>query len=269
MLGVIRGIPRQGGAITRGAARTSWPRRSQPTRWPRQQPRSMRLHGAERCRARGRLGSSGGPYRTRAISPTTATAIGLSTMRICLAPRWYTSLRPRSPGGRRRARSHRTDARCTTARWHLALRGGFWLSSGQTAFTRGMSWTRCAGWKGWIHGSPSALERGAAVYLSDFFDTDGRPRLWRGKRYPEDSHCAGTGLTVLTRLVARDSVSPEAVRRLAQYTLKRLIHRDGHAVFRRYRWGTTHVRYLRWCDGPVALGLASATALFTGNRKHS
>ena len=112
---------------------------------------------------------------------------------------------------------------------------------------------------------PSALQRGVGVYLSDFFDADGRPRLWRGKRYPEDSHCAGTGLTVLTRLVARDSVPAEAVRRLAQYTLKRLIHRDGHAVFRRYRWGATRVRYLRWCDAPVALGLASAAALFTRN----
>jgi hypothetical protein len=109
---------------------------------------------------------------------------------------------------------------------------------------------------------PSAIQRGARVYLSDFFDSDGRPRLWRGKRYPEDSHSAGTGLTVLTRLVARDSIPAEAVQRLARYTLPHLLHRDGHAVFRRQRWGTTHVRYLRWCDAPVALGFASAAAFF-------
>ncbi len=116
---------------------------------------------------------------------------------------------------------------------------------------------------------PSAIERGVRAYLSDFFDACGRPRLWRGKRYPEDSHSAGTGLTVLTRLVARDSVSPEAIWRLAHYTLTYLIHKDGHAVFRRQRWGATPVRYLRWCDAPVALGLASAAALFATNTTKS
>jgi hypothetical protein len=109
----------------------------------------------------------------------------------------------------------------------------------------------------------SAIERGARVYLSDFFDAEGRARLWRGKRYPEDSHSAGTGLTVLTRLAERDLVPVEAVSRLAEYTLTHMMYRNGHAVFRRQRWGTTRVHYLRWCDAPVALGFASAAALFS------
>ncbi len=88
---------------------------------------------------------------------------------------------------------------------------------------------------------PSAIERGARVYLSDFFDAEGRARLWRGKRYPEDSHSAGTGLTVLTRLAARDVIPAEAVGRVARYTLTQLLHRNGHAVFRRQRWGATRV----------------------------
>lgn len=107
---------------------------------------------------------------------------------------------------------------------------------------------------------PLAIERGARVYLSDFFDVEGRPMLWRRKRYPEDSHSAGTGLTVLARLSARDIVPAEAVRRLASYTLRHMLHRSGHAVFRRQRWGATRVSYTRWCDAPVALGLASAAA---------
>jgi hypothetical protein len=114
---------------------------------------------------------------------------------------------------------------------------------------------------------PSAIQRGGRAYLSEFFDACGRPRLWRGKQYPEDSHSAGTGLTVLTRLAGRDSVPPQAVGQLARYTLKHFIHRDGHVVFRRQRWGATHVRYLRWCDAPVALGLASAAALLAPSTK--
>lgn len=111
---------------------------------------------------------------------------------------------------------------------------------------------------------PTAIERGARLYLSDFFDAEGRARLWRGRRYPEDSHSAGTGLTVLTRLAERDLVPAETIGRVAQYTLTHMMHRNGHAVFRRQRWGGTRVFYTRWCDAPVALGLASAAALLEG-----
>jgi len=112
---------------------------------------------------------------------------------------------------------------------------------------------------------PEAIERGARVYLSDFFDEEGRARLWRGKRYPEDSHSAGTGMTVLSRLAARGVVPAEAVGRVARYTLARLLHHNGHAVFRRERWGATRVFYMRWCDAPVALGFASAAAFLEGS----
>lgn len=107
---------------------------------------------------------------------------------------------------------------------------------------------------------PEAIGRGANAYLSGFFDIEGRAMLWRSKRYLEDSHSAGTGLTVLTRLAARDIVPAKVVERVAQYTLAHLLHRNGHAVFRRRRWGATRVCYTRWCDAPVALGFASAAA---------
>jgi hypothetical protein len=105
---------------------------------------------------------------------------------------------------------------------------------------------------------PQAIERGAHAYLSDCFDADGRAMLWHDKSYPEDSHSAGTGLTTLSRLAARSVVPGEIVYRVARYTLTRLLHDNGHAVFRRGRWGPTRVYYMRWCDAPVALGFASA-----------
>jgi hypothetical protein len=116
---------------------------------------------------------------------------------------------------------------------------------------------------------PEAIERGAKVYLSDFFDEDGRARLWRGKRHPEDSHSAGTGMTVLSRLAARGVVPAESVERVARYTLARMLRGDGHAVFRRERWGAARVFYTRWCDAPVALGLASAAALIDGGSRRA
>jgi hypothetical protein len=113
-------------------------------------------------------------------------------------------------------------------------------------------------------GIPDAIERGARAYWANFFDLEGRARLWREKRYPEDSHSAGTGMTVLTRLAHRGLLPADVVGRVARYTLAHMLHRNGHAVFRRGRWGATHVFYTRWCDAPVALGLASAATLLAG-----
>lgn len=108
---------------------------------------------------------------------------------------------------------------------------------------------------------PDAIERGARVYASAFFDADGRARLWHGKLYPEDAHSAGTGMTVLTRLARRGCVPVGIVERVAQHARTHMLRDDGHAVFRRQRWGATRVSYLRWCDAPMALGFASVAAL--------
>jgi hypothetical protein len=109
---------------------------------------------------------------------------------------------------------------------------------------------------------PTAIERGADAYASGFFGQSGRARLWREKRFPTDAHSAGTGLTVLTGLAELGLVPASTVRRVARYTLGHLIDRSGHAIFRRWRLGRSHVHYIRWSDAPVALGLATAASLF-------
>jgi hypothetical protein len=102
-----------------------------------------------------------------------------------------------------------------------------------------------------------AVARGAEFYRR-FFGPAGESRLWAHRRYPEDAHSAGTGLTTLAALVRRGLVERELLQRVAGRVLEFGI-RDGHAVFRRYRWGLrTFVHYLRWCDAHLALGLADA-----------
>jgi hypothetical protein len=107
-----------------------------------------------------------------------------------------------------------------------------------------------------------AVARGAAYY-ERFFDAAGRALLWTAKRYPEDGHSAGTGLTTLSLLHRRGLVGRELVERVARRVLDGVLRR-GHAVHRRYRVGRTTVRYLRWCDAHVALGLVDAAAALTG-----
>jgi len=107
-----------------------------------------------------------------------------------------------------------------------------------------------------------SVARGAAHY-ERFFDPAGRALLWDGKPYPEDAHSAGTGLTALALLHRRGLVDRELVERVALRVLDAGLRR-GHAVHRRYRVGSTTVRYVRWCDAHVALGLVDAAAALSG-----
>jgi hypothetical protein len=104
----------------------------------------------------------------------------------------------------------------------------------------------------------AALERGVGFYRR-FFDADGRARLWTDRRYPEDAHSAGTGLTTLSVLHGLGLVGPELIERVAERVVSANLHR-GHAVYRRYGPVRTTVRYLRWADAHVALGLTDAAA---------
>jgi hypothetical protein len=110
-----------------------------------------------------------------------------------------------------------------------------------------------------------AVARGAAYYQR-FFDADGRALLWATKPYPEDGHSAGTGLSALAALGRRGLVELELVGRVAERVLDAGL-RNGSAVHRRYRLGSTTVRYLRWCDAHVALGLIDAAAALRGARE--
>jgi hypothetical protein len=114
-----------------------------------------------------------------------------------------------------------------------------------------------------LHGGiGAALERGAEHYRR-FFDASGRARLWASRRFPEDGHSAGTGLSTLATLLRVGLAEPELLARVAARVLSAMLHR-GHAVHRRYRWGRTTVRYVRWCDAHVALGLVDAAAALVG-----
>lgn len=108
-----------------------------------------------------------------------------------------------------------------------------------------------------------AVSRGTIFYRR-FFGPAGEAQLWPNRRFPEDAHSAGTGLTTLAILMRRGLIERESLETVARRTLEHGI-RDGHAVFRRYRWGLrTFVHYLRWCDAHVALGLADAALVLAG-----
>lgn len=99
-----------------------------------------------------------------------------------------------------------------------------------------------------------ALARGARSY-EGFFGPGGEARLWLDRSHPEDAHAAGTGLSALVALRELGLVDPLLPRRVTARVLDATV-RDGHATWRRWRRGRTHVAYMRWCDAHVARGLA-------------
>lgn len=107
-----------------------------------------------------------------------------------------------------------------------------------------------------------AVRRAAESYLT-FFDAAGRAKLFAEREHPEDAHSAGTGLSTLALLSGRGAVDPAVLARVTTRTVTAGL-RGGHAVARRYRWGATTTRYLRWCDAHVALGLADAALALSG-----
>lgn len=111
-------------------------------------------------------------------------------------------------------------------------------------------------------GIDAAVVAGTPPYTR-FFDGKGRATLWANRRFPEDAHSSGTGLSTLALLLRRGLVDRELVERVAERRIAAGI-RDGSAIFRHYWWGRSTVRYLRWCDAHVALGLVDAGAALAG-----
>ena len=109
-------------------------------------------------------------------------------------------------------------------------------------------------------GVEAALVAGYEYYRRKFFDSRGRALLWPSREFPEDAHSAGTALSTLVRL-ARAGVADAALADAVAARAAACMVRSGHAIHRRYRWGSTRVRYVRWADAHMALGLAAAAAL--------
>jgi len=104
-----------------------------------------------------------------------------------------------------------------------------------------------------------AVRAGTSYWRDRFFAPDGRATLWPDRRWPEDAHATGTALTTLSELVRAGFAERAWLERTTRYALARMVAGD-HAIARRYRYGRSRVRYIRWCDAHMALGLANASA---------
>ena len=176
-----------------------------------------------------------------------ANLLGAALVRRCVpddpSRRWH--LCPHSPRRQRMARGHTDQARA--------------ISTSSTPSIPAMCSARLAPFSE-RPDVRAALERGASYYTSRFFDERGRAPLWPDRRYPEDAHSAGTALSTLALLSRLGLADRELLERVTDRVLSHIVRGD-HAVHRRGRLVRSTVRYLRWCDAHVALGLSAAADL--------
>jgi hypothetical protein len=113
------------------------------------------------------------------------------------------------------------------------------------------------------NGVRDAVAQGAEAYATLFFGALGDAWLYPKQPLPEDAHAAGTGLSTLARLCALGLADTALLSRVATRVVEHTVV-DGHAIWRRGRFGTRRIPYIRWCDAHVACGVADAARVLAG-----
>jgi hypothetical protein len=105
---------------------------------------------------------------------------------------------------------------------------------------------------------PLVLEaalRGASFYRRCQFAASGRS-YWRlPRRWPTDIHCQAQGILTFLNLGRYDAAYHRFARRVAWWTLRYMRDQRGYFYYRRGRWWTNRIAYMRWGQAWMLLAL--------------
>ena len=114
---------------------------------------------------------------------------------------------------------------------------------------------------GWSDLRP-ALDKGYIFYTNRLFD-DAKPRLTEASLYPIDIHSCAEAILCLSQLARRyDDALPRA-EAVARWTIDNMRHPDGYFYYRRYRWLTVKIPYMRWGQAWMMLALSRLQQVLT------
>lgn len=111
----------------------------------------------------------------------------------------------------------------------------------------------------------AALERGLDLYLDRLIDPDGAPRATLERRFPVESHAAGTAIATLTRLAPLDARARKAAVRVLRFALARLARADGRFAYQLRTRRLVTTPFVRWSDAHMLLALAETLAARDGD----
>jgi len=108
-----------------------------------------------------------------------------------------------------------------------------------------------------------AVARGCDHMLGAFVRRDHGVTLYPRRPSPQDGHSTGTLLSTVAAVAG--GLHRDALEAITGRALRRMVRGD-RAVHRRHRGVASRVRYVRWADGHLALGLADAARALAGDR---
>lgn len=95
-----------------------------------------------------------------------------------------------------------------------------------------------------------ALEAGYQHYAKAFFGAAGEPLRLPGRPYPFDTHNAAQGIITFVRMGALDRAKA-----VAGWTIDNMLDPSGYFYYRKGRFTTSRIPYMRWCQAFMTLAL--------------
>ncbi|MGB8957931.1 MAG: hypothetical protein WCC00_02845, partial [Candidatus Aminicenantales bacterium] len=89
----------------------------------------------------------------------------------------------------------------------------------------------------------AAFDRGAGFYEDSFFLEDGRPKYYHDRTYPLDIHSAAQAIVSFSLFKPGDEALPE---RVLTWMVNHLRSPQGAFYYRKGRWLTNRILYMRW-----------------------
>ena len=100
------------------------------------------------------------------------------------------------------------------------------------------------------------LDRGYAFYTQRLFDEGHVSRMTDARRYPIDIHSCAEAILCLSQLADRYDDALTRAQAVAEWTLSHMRHPAGYFYYRRYRWLTIKIPYMRWGQAWMMAALA-------------
>jgi hypothetical protein len=95
-------------------------------------------------------------------------------------------------------------------------------------------------------------EKGVEYYANNFFLADGTPKYFHNRVYPIDIHAPAEAITFFSGM---GETYGELTDNILSWMLRHMLSRDGYFYFRKTRYFTNKISYMRWTQAWVFLAL--------------
>jgi hypothetical protein len=105
------------------------------------------------------------------------------------------------------------------------------------------------------HSLMEPLAKGFDYYRNTFFSEDGMPRYFHNRDYPIDPHNSAQGILTLCALETTFPGNLDMAVRIARWIIAHMQDHDGYFYFRKTRYWTAKIAYIRWTQAWMSWGL--------------